>query len=103
MKDAIAVLEKAGFKHDDELKSGHEEQAEKNDMHQSGPYVVHGVWKKGLVTVLLEQNTAAEPMGGGMSAIIQHPPVAVISGPQGRGSCNPDDVEALRHLLDVVS
>lgn len=100
MKDVIKSLEDAGFKHDDESKDAHVELADRVNMHESGPYVVHGVWKKGLVTVKIEQNTAAEPMGGGLSAVIQHPPVALVSGPNGTVACNPDDIEL---ALDEVS
>jgi hypothetical protein len=99
----IKALEKAGFKHDDELKSAHEEQADKNSMHETGPYVVHGVWRKGLVSVLFEQNTAAEEMGGGMKAVIQHPAVCVVSGPKGRAACNPDDTELLLLLVEELA
>jgi hypothetical protein len=97
------ALEKAGFKHDDELKSAHEEAADKNEMHKDGPYVVRGVWKKGLVTLLFEQNTAAEPMGGGMNAIIQHPAVCVVSSPKGRVACNADDTELILSLAADLS
>jgi hypothetical protein len=84
----IKALEKAGFKHDDELKSAHEEQADKNSMHETGPYVVHGVWRKGLVSVLFEQNNAA---------------VCVVSGPKGRAACNPDDTELLLLLVEELA
>jgi hypothetical protein len=99
----IAALESAGFVHDDELKAAHEEHAERYEMHATGPYVIHGMWKKGLVTLLFEQNTASEPMGGGMSAVIQHPPVCIVSGPRGRLACTADDVELILSLVDEVS
>lgn len=98
-----AALKKAGFKHDDETKAAHEEHATTNDMHKDGPYVVHGVWKKGLVNLLFEQNTAAEPMGGGMSAVIQHPHVCIVSGPKGRVACNADDMDLILAMVSEVS
>lgn len=97
------TLESAGFTQDEALKSAHEEQADKNSMHDAGPYVVHGVWTKGLVTLLFEQNTAAEDMGGGMKAVIQHPSVCVATGPKGKAACNPDDTELILRLVEDLS
>lgn len=99
----ITAVESAGFTHSDDLKAAHVEQADKNGMHETGPYVVQGVWQKGLVSILVEQNTAAEPMGGGMNAIIQHPAVAIVSGPKGKAACNPEDTELLLALADSLS
>lgn len=98
-----AALELAGFTQDDDLKTAHEEQADKNGMHEAGPYVVHGVWKKGLVTLVFEQNTSAEDLGGGMNAVIQHPVVCVVSGPNGKAACNPDDTELILALVKDLS
>lgn len=99
----IDALKAAGFKDDAKLHAAHEEQATENKMHDGGPYVVHGVMKKGSVTVLFEQNTAPEEIGGGMKAVISHPAVCVVSGPNGRAACNPDDTELILHLAEQLS
>jgi hypothetical protein len=56
-------------------------------LRMTGPYEVLGAWRKGDVTVVVEQNTdQAGP----------HDPVAVIDGPSGyRVACNPDDTDLL--------
>ena len=96
--DAVTVaLEGAGFKHDDELKGAHEESATSNEMHTGGPYVIHGVWRKGLVSIVVEQNTDTIETDG-MSVSTTHPPVAVVQGPKGRAGCNPSDADLLLSL-----
>lgn len=99
----VKALEDSGFVHDDDMKSAHTDNATKNGMSDFGPYVVHGVWRKGLVTVLCEQNTAPEPMGGGMSAIISHPAVCVVSGPNGKAACNAEDTELILVLATELA
>lgn len=99
----ISTLEKVGFKRDDDLKSAHEVHADENGMHATGRYVVDSVWKKGLVTVLFEQNTAAEDLGGGMAAVIQHPSVCIVSGPKGKAACNPEDTELILTLIQELA
>lgn len=96
----IKTIEADGFKHDDEMKSAHVANAEKNKMSDSGPYVVDGVWRKGIVTLLFEQNTCPEHMGGGMSAIISHPAVCVVSGPNGKAACSADDTDLILSLAN---
>lgn len=100
--DTVA-WEAAGFTHDDELKSAHEAQANKHKMHDSGPYVVHGVWRRGLVNLIVEQNTAVEEISGGLTAAIQHPTVCVVVGPGGRAACNVADTALILQLAEELS
>lgn len=97
------ALELEGFVEDDTLASARAEKASQDNMHQTGPYVIHGVWRKGAVTLVFEQNTAAEEMGGGMSAVIQHPAVCVVSGPKGSAACNPADVKLILALAEELA
>lgn len=96
------ALTAAGFTHDDELKDAHVTRADENGMHDSGPYVVHGVWKRGEVTVLVEQNTAKEDIGG-MRAAVDHPAVCLITGPKGRIAANPEDVELVLAVAEDLT
>lgn len=99
----MKALEAAGFQPDDELKAAHEEQAANDGMDESGPYVIHGAWRKGLVTVFVEQNTVAESLDGGIEATIQHPSVCVVSGPKGKVACNAEDTELILAIVSGLS
>lgn len=100
-QDTVTALEAAGFKHDDEGKTYLEEFAVKADMHQGGDYQVHGFWKRGMVTVHIEQNTTTE-VTDGISSVITHPAVASVSGPNGKVAVNANDVEAILYEADQL-
>lgn len=89
--DATA-LGYAGFTQDDGLKQQLQDAADAQ-MHESGPYKVLEAWRQGVIQIVVEQNTAAEDLGGGTTAVVTYPPVAVIEGPGGRVCCNPNDTD----------
>jgi hypothetical protein len=95
-------LDALGFTEDAAGKGYFEGLAADAGMHDNGPYVVHHVFTKGDVVVVIEQNTAPEDMGG-MSAIVSHPACAIIESPKGRVAFNPDDVELAGNLVDELS
>lgn len=101
MQDTVAALEAAGFKHDDEGKTYLEEFANKAEMHNGGEYVVHGFWKRGMVTVHIEQNTTTEVQDG-ISSVVTHPTVAAVSGPNGRVAVNASDIEGILYAADQL-
>jgi hypothetical protein len=55
-------------------------------LRSTGPYEVHGAWRKGDVTVIVEQNTDQAGV---------HEPVAVVEGPNYRSACDPTDHDLL--------
>lgn len=98
------ALEQAGFTHADDLKAAHEERATKNGMHNSGPYVVHHVWTKGLLSIVLEQNTCPDgDETSGLSALVTHPPVCVVTGPGGRCAVSPNYIEGVLTLAEDLA
>lgn len=98
-----AALEKAGFVADSELVDSHAQSADKRGMHKGGEYVVHGAWRRGAVALLFEQNTAAEPMEGGLTATVTHPAVCVVSSPYGRVACNAADTALILAIADDLA
>lgn len=96
-------LLKAGFKHSDELRSAHQDAAAANNMSHNGQYDVNGVFTKGLVTLVFEQNTCPEPLEGGLDVTITHPPVCIVSGPKGKATCRADDTELILAVADSLS
>lgn len=104
MNKLINELTKAGFTNGDA--EGY--QADANDpstgegaLNENGDYVVHGLYTKGDVQVLIEQTTAPDDPAG--NVIRRHDPVVVISSPKGRVACNPNDLEAILHEVDALS
>lgn len=88
------TLTNAGFKRSAELKAAYIAKAKKEDLSHNGTYTVQDVWTKGLVTLLFEQNTASEVIGG-LSAAITHPAVCIVFSPAGRAACNAHDVQLI--------
>lgn len=92
-----------GFTRDEASKSAAEANAEANGMSSNGAYVVQDVFVRGEVVVTVEQNQAPEDFGGGMSAIVTHPPLAIIASPKGRVAFNPEDLELAANLANELS
>lgn len=95
------ALEAAGFVADPESKSQQEDYATKAGLHNGGAYSVVSVWKKGLVTALIEQNNSTEEQNGVKSQIM-HQPVVVISGPGGKTVTSADDIECVLLMADQL-
>lgn len=85
------ALGEAGFVRNAELKDAYTAKAVKENLSHNGDYVVQDVWTKGIVTLLFEQNTALETLGG-LSAAVLHPAVCIASSPTGKVACNAEDV-----------
>jgi hypothetical protein len=96
-----AALTDAGFVNNADLQGKYEAKAERDNLSHNGDYVVLGTWTKGVVTLLFEQNTATEDIGG-LSAAITHPAVCVISSPTGRVACNATDVDLILAVADEI-
>lgn len=94
-------LEAAGFQHDDDGKGHLEEFANKAGMHNGGDYLVHGVWKRGMVQIHVETNTNTEVQDG-ISSVVTHPSVAVVSGPNGKVTVNATDLEGILFAADQL-
>lgn len=84
----------AGFVRDMSLKQAYTARAHKENLSHNGNYLVQDVWTKGVVTLVFEQNTAMETIGG-LPAAVQHPAVCVASSPAGRVACNALDPELI--------
>jgi len=69
-------------------------------LNANGDYVVHGLYTKGDVQVLIEQTTSPDDPDG--DVVRRHPPVVVISSPRGRVACRPDDLDAILHEIDAL-
>lgn len=92
-----------GFSRDADSKRAAESNAEANGMSRNGPYTVQDVFVRGDVVITVEQNQSPEDFGGGMTAVITHPPLAIIASPKGRVAFNPQDVPLAQSLVDQFS
>lgn len=101
IKDLETALQGASFTEDVDAKVAREEFAEKANMHQNGPYKVHSMWKRGTVSVFIEQTVTQEDQGG-MISQVTHQPVAVIEGPKGRVAAAASDVEAVLFEINAM-
>lgn len=90
--DLLPLID-AGFTHDEDMRASLETSAERQGMHNNGPYVVHGVLRRDAVVLKVEQNTATE---GNLT--ITYPPVCVVSGPRGTVTCEATDTELILTL-----
>lgn len=99
--EILGRLRQAGFKAASDEVNARRAMADDLDMHAKGPYVVHGVLRKGKVTVTVEQNTSDEDLAGGMVAKMTYPPVVIIEGaePGQRLAASPDDWEAVQSAI----
>lgn len=88
-----------GFINDTALQSGLTQIAADLGMGENGSYKVLACYSKGDVSVTVEQNQSPEVLGGGMSAVVTHPPLAIVVGPKGRIAANPDDIELVVSLI----
>lgn len=95
LADTLTAL---GFTADAQAKAVAEENAEAQGLSTNGDYTVHDVYTKGDVVVTVEQNQAPEDLGG-LSALVTHPPVAVVASPKGRVAFNPADVDLAVRLV----
>lgn len=76
--------------------------ADANGMSAAYPYNVLGVYKKGDVVIVVEQNTSSEEAGG-LTSIIEHPAVARIQGPKGHATVSIDDRDAVLSTAEIVA
>jgi hypothetical protein len=98
------VLTGAGFTEDADMASKLQEWANhpetgEGSMSDNGAYEIQKAWTKGDATVVLEQNTAPDDLGDGMTAVVTHPPVLVVDSPKFRVSVRPSDTDALKDVL----
>jgi hypothetical protein len=103
MQALADTLVDLGFTADDSTKNYLEHVAHDKKLTDSGPYVVQQVFSRAGVTVTIEQNTCPEDMGGGMTAVVSHPPCAIIDSPKGRVAFNPTDIDLAVTLLNDLA
>lgn len=96
-------IEALGFTEDADAAGYFEYLAADAGMDKGGPYVVEAAFVNdaGLFLVL-ERNTGDEDLGG-LEATVKYPPVAILDGPKGRVSFNPDDLGLLERLVADLS
>jgi len=94
VEQVIATLANSGWDKNEIQLQQYQQQASNDGLSHNGAYVVLAVLTKGLVTIVFEQNTASENVGG-LDAAVTHPAVAVISSPKGKVACNPTDAELI--------
>lgn len=95
-------LTSLGFTADDKAKQAAIDNADAQELSHNGDYTVHDVFTKGDVVITVEQNQAPEDLGG-LTAVVTHPPVAVIASPKGRVAFNPADVDLAEILVNDLS
>lgn len=95
-------LHELGFKADSKAKQAALAEAEAQGLSANGSYDVHAVYVKDGITVTVEQNQAPEDVGG-LSAVITHPPVAIMESPKGRVAFNPQHLELVDTLIGELS
>jgi hypothetical protein len=92
------ALEAMGFEVDEDARSQAQADADALGMSLGQPYNVAAVLTRRGVTVLVEQNVAAESAGG-LDAVISYPAVARVSSPKGEVACAAGDAA----LIDAVA
>lgn len=95
-------LVEAGFVLDSGMKSAEDEAAQAAELDRGGPYVVHGVYTRGAVSVKVEENTDTR-VEDGMKSMTTYPVVAVISGPRGTVTAAASDAELVLRMAQEVS
>jgi len=95
--DVTALLD-LGFVEDEDARSDRQAQADSEGMSARQPYVVTHVLTKGIVEVLIEQNTSEEETGE-MKTVVTYPSVARVSSPKGATQCAASDVA----LIDALA
>lgn len=103
MQALADTLVDLGFTADTATKAYLEAVATDKKLSDSGPYVVQSVFTRNGVTVTIEQNTNPEDLGGGMSAVVTHPPCAIIDSAKGRVAFNPTNVDLAVTLLNDLA
>lgn len=102
MDDLIQHLKEQGFEEDAAGRQAAQQNAEAQGMGANGEYTVLDVLTRGEVVVTIEQNQAPEDVGG-LTAVVTHPPLAIVASPKGRVAANPEDVTLVAALVDQLS
>lgn len=95
-------LVEAGFSLDSGMTSAEKDAADAAQMDRGGPYVVHGVYTRGAVSVTVEENTDTREEDG-VKSMTTYPVVAKISGPRGTVAAAAADAELVLRMVQEVS
>ena len=95
------LVQQHGWTSDSQARAAEQTQADQRGMSAEYPYKVLGVFKQGDVVIIVEQNTSSESAGG-LTSIIEHPPVANVVGPRGRATVALADVQAILAVAQAV-
>lgn len=102
MSDLATTLVGLGFVDDKAQAQSDEAAAIAEGAGNGGEFSVDNVFTKNNVKVTVQQNSATEDVGG-LSAVVTHPPVAVVESPKGRVAFNPSDVALAEVLIAELS
>lgn len=102
-KQFVSDLSTAGFQRDQALESAHATAAQAKGLSANGEYLVQGAFRKGLVTLVFEQNTAADQSSDGLSIIVNYPAVCVVEGPSGKVACAASDLDLILQLAEEAA
>lgn len=102
MADLATTLVGLGFTDDPTQAQADQAAAIEAGAGSGGEFSVNHVFTKNQIKVTVEQNSATEDVGG-LSAVVTHPPVAVIESPNGRVAFNPSDVALAEVLIAQLS
>lgn len=97
------TLKRLGFIEDERGRAAAETNAETAGVNDNGTYTVQAVYVRDNIVVTVEQNQAPEQLGDGMTAVVTHPPLAVIASPKGRVAFNPADTELAGSLVEQLA
>lgn len=95
LQETLATL---GFAEDAQARQVAIDNAEAQGLGHNGAYTVVAVYTRGDAVLTVEQNNSPEDLGG-LTAVIEHPPLAILQTPRTRVAFNPEDTELAERLL----
>lgn len=99
MAEDLDFLTEAGFTHDEGMTSAAEDSSK--HMSTSGPYIIHGIYVRGQVSVKVEENTDTR-LEDGMKTMTTYPATAIISGPKGTVAAPISDPGLVLRMADEL-
>lgn len=97
-----SFLTSIGFMEDPELRLALSQEAIDKNLDRGGPYRLLAALRKGLITVVVEQNVTTEVLGG-LSTQITYPEVAKVTGPGGSTACAAEDQNLVLAMTEAMA
>jgi len=72
------------------------------DLQRGGPYDFRGCYRKGPLTITVEQNTDTR-LESGMTQMTTYPEIAIVDGPKGRVACPVDDLDLITRMASELA